>query len=153
MQRATIIEGTRRVLVVVALLVAAAAWSAPGAAAATRYARIHRVCAPARPHRASCLALSLVPAAASARGAVPYAAGAGAYATGPAGGFTPGDLATAYGYASATGGSGQTIGIVDAYDDPNLEEDLQMFDAQYGVAACTTANGCLTKVSQTGSTT
>ena len=54
---------------------------------------------------------------------------------------------------SATGGSGQTIGIVDAYDDPNLEADLQVFDAQYGLAACTTANGCLTRVSQTGSTT
>src|SRR5439155_24561564 len=50
-------------------------------------------------------------------------------------------------------GGDQTIGIVDAYDDPTLEADLATFDSQYGLSSCTAENGCLTKVSQTGSTT
>ena len=44
------------------------------------------------------------------------------------------------------------IAIVDAYDDPNIEADLAVFDAQYGLPACTTANGCFRKVNQTGGT-
>jgi kumamolisin len=42
-----------------------------------------------------------------------------------------------------TGGSG-AIGIVDAYYDPNIENDLGVFDSQFGLPSCTTANGCLT---------
>src|SRR5213592_3498959 len=30
-------------------------------------------------------------------------------------------------------GSGQTVGIIDAYDDPTVEADLQTFDAQFGL--------------------
>src|SRR2546429_9143386 len=41
-------------------------------------------------------------------------------------------------------GSGQTVGIIDAYDDPTVEADLQTFDAEFGLAACTIATGCLT---------
>src|SRR5438128_444209 len=116
---------------------ASLASSAAAVAAGTRYARVHAACGQPRPHRARCLALNLVPVTASARGAVPYEAGAGTYASGPAGGFTPGDLATAYGYGAATGGGDQTIGIVDAYDDPTLEADLATFDSQYGLSSCT----------------
>jgi subtilase family serine protease len=39
-------------------------------------------------------------------------------------------------------GSGQTIAVVDAYDDPNAEADLATFTAQFGLPVCTTANGC-----------
>ena len=68
--------------------------------------------------------------------------------------------ATAYGPAQFHGGynlptttaTAQTIAIVDAYDDPNAESDLAVYDAQYGLPACTTANGCFRKVSQTGTT-
>ncbi|MFJ7493430.1 carboxypeptidase regulatory-like domain-containing protein [Streptomyces sp. NPDC097727] len=52
----------------------------------------------------------------------------------------------------ADGGAGQTIAIVDAYDDPTAEEDLAVYRAQYGLPACTTANGCFKKVDQRGGT-
>ncbi|HEV2371598.1 MAG TPA: PKD domain-containing protein [Streptosporangiaceae bacterium] len=80
------------------------------------------------------------------------AAGAtGAGTIGPNGGLTPGDLGTAYGLTT-TGGSGQTVAIVDAYNDPNINADLQTFDSQYGLAACSTTNGCLQVVNQAGGT-
>ncbi|MFB6849280.1 peptidase S8 [Streptomyces sp. NPDC056373] len=70
-------------------------------------------------------------------------------------GYGPSDLRSAYGLtsAAASNGSGRTIAIVDAYDDPNAESDLAAYRSQYGLPACTTANGCFKKVSQTGSTT
>jgi subtilase family serine protease len=69
-----------------------------------------------------------------------------------AGSYGPAQFRTAYNLssASATGGSGQTIAIVDAYDDPNIESDLAVYDNQYGLPACTTANGCFGKVNQSG---
>ncbi|MGI8668203.1 MAG: hypothetical protein ACR2N4_19600, partial [Jatrophihabitans sp.] len=42
---------------------------------------------------------------------------------------------------------------MDAYNAPNAEADLGVYRSQFGLAACTTANGCFRKVSQTGSTT
>ena len=50
------------------------------------------------------------------------------------------------------GGTGQTVAIVDAFDDPNAESDLSTYRAQYGLPACTTANGCFRKVDQRGGT-
>jgi subtilase family serine protease len=43
-------------------------------------------------------------------------------------------------------GHGQTIAIVDAYDDPTIESDLATFDEHWGLPECTTANGCFTKI-------
>ena len=45
------------------------------------------------------------------------------------------------------------MAIVDAYNDPNINADLQTFDSQYGLAACSTTNGCLQVVNETGGTT
>jgi subtilase family serine protease len=42
----------------------------------------------------------------------------------------------------SSGGSG-TIAIIDAYHDPTIEKDLGVFDAAYGIAACTVKNKCL----------
>ena len=53
---------------------------------------------------------------------------------------------------SLTAGAGKTIAIVDAYDDPTAERDLNVFSNQFGLPACTTANGCFKKVNQTGGT-
>ena len=47
-------------------------------------------------------------------------------------------------------GAGQTIGIVDAFDDPNIASDLTTFSSQFGLPACTTANGCFTKATPQG---
>jgi subtilase family serine protease len=52
----------------------------------------------------------------------------------------------------ANQGAGATIAIVDAFDSPNAELDLNTFSTLYGLPACTTANGCFTKVDQTGGT-
>jgi subtilase family serine protease len=70
-------------------------------------------------------------------------------------GYGPSDLQSAYGLTSAAAsrGSGQTVAIVDAYDDPNAEADLAKYRSYYGLPSCTTANGCFKKVGQTGSTT
>lgn len=74
-------------------------------------------------------------------------------AAGTPGGYGPLQFRTAYNLPSGTGGSGQTIGIVDAFNDPNIERDLGVYSSQYGLPACTTANGCFKKVNQTGGTT
>jgi subtilase family serine protease len=67
-------------------------------------------------------------------------------------GLGPADLRKAYSLASAavTRGTGQTVALVDAYDDPTIESDLNAYRAYYGIPACTTANGCFKKVNQDG---
>lgn len=66
-------------------------------------------------------------------------------------GKTPTDIRSAYGLTGLNSG-GRTVAIVDAYGYPNAERDLGIYRAQFGLSACTTANGCLTIMSQTGST-
>ena len=56
-------------------------------------------------------------------------------------GYGPSDLVSAYGLP-ANGGAGQTVAIVDAFDDPSAEADLATYRAQFGLPPCTTANGC-----------
>ena len=67
-------------------------------------------------------------------------------------GYNPADLQSAYKLPSSTAGSGQTVAIVDAYDDPNAESDLGVYRSQFGLPPCTTANGCFKKVDQNGGT-
>jgi subtilase family serine protease len=62
-------------------------------------------------------------------------------------GYGPNDLRSAY--AITTNGT-STVAIVDAYGYPNAEADLAVYRAQYGLPACTTANGCFKKVNQNG---
>ncbi len=66
-------------------------------------------------------------------------------------GYGPAQFRSAYGL-TASGSSSTTIAIVDAYDDPNIESDLGVYSSQFGLTACTTANGCFKKVNQTGGT-
>ena len=73
-------------------------------------------------------------------------------ATVPSGAYGPAQFRGAYQLPSTSAGSGQTIGIVDAYDDPNIESDLAVYSSQFGLPPCTTANGCFKKVNQTGGT-
>jgi len=67
-------------------------------------------------------------------------------------GYNPADLQSAYNLPSSTAGNGQTVAIVDAYDDPNAASDLNVYRSQFGLPACTTANGCFKKVNQNGGT-
>ncbi len=64
-------------------------------------------------------------------------------------GFGPPDLQSAYAIPTS-GGAGVTVAIVDAQDDPNAEKDLGVYRTQFGLPACTTANGCFKKVNQNG---
>jgi subtilase family serine protease len=67
-------------------------------------------------------------------------------------GYGAPDVQSAYALAAAAASAGgsQTIGIVDAYDAPSAEADLGVYRSQYGLSACTTANGCFRKVGQAG---
>ncbi|WP_051950757.1 S53 family peptidase [Actinacidiphila yeochonensis] len=69
-------------------------------------------------------------------------------------GYGPADLQSAYNLGSAVAagaGDGTTVAIVDGYDDPTAEADLAVYRSTYGLPACTTGNGCFTKVGQDGS--
>ncbi|MGD0517598.1 MAG: hypothetical protein ABSA26_08695, partial [Thermoguttaceae bacterium] len=59
--------------------------------------------------------------------------------------YTPAEIRAAYGITGD--GTGQTIAIVDAYDNPNVLSDLKAFDAHYGLS-----NPTFVKVNQKGST-
>jgi subtilase family serine protease len=68
-------------------------------------------------------------------------------------GLSPATIKSVYNLpTSLTAGTGETIAIVDAYNDPTAEADLATFSSQFGLPACTTANGCFKKVNQTGGT-
>ena len=125
----------------------------PATAGATYYAVGKRVChEPKKPGRAACFAMYREIVKKGTRGAHAFKRAAGATApgtVGPAGGLTPSDLGTAYGLTT-TGGSGQTVAIVDAYNDPDINANLQAFDSNYGLRACSIANGCLRVVNQNG---
>jgi hypothetical protein len=71
----------------------------------------------------------------------------------PIAGYFPANLQSAYQLPSSTAGTGETVAIVDAYNDPNAESDLAAYRSQFGLPACTTANGCFQKVNQTGGST
>ena len=65
---------------------------------------------------------------------------------------TPAFLEQAYdlAYLSQTHGGADTVAIVDAYDDPSAQTDLNTYRSAYGLPACTASSGCFRKVNQTG---
>jgi hypothetical protein len=65
--------------------------------------------------------------------------------------LTPANINAAYNLPAST--LTNTVAIIDAFETPNAESDLAIYRAQFGLPACTTANGCFRKVGQTGSPT
>jgi Putative Ig domain len=65
-------------------------------------------------------------------------------------GYGPGQLQSAYNLtlASAAAGKGETVAVVDAYNDPDAAANLNTYRAHYGLPACGT--GCLRKVNEEG---
>ena len=59
---------------------------------------------------------------------------------------------TPYAVAPASGYSGRTVAVIEAFDDPVIEADLARYRATFGLPPCTSANGCFTKVNQYGGT-
>jgi subtilase family serine protease len=69
----------------------------------------------------------------------------------PTSALAPAQVRHAYAFDQVSNqGAGQTIGIVDAYDDPNAEADLGAFDAQFKLPACTSSNSCFEKIYSKG---
>jgi subtilase family serine protease len=115
--------------------------SASGGRPYTLPANVERVChKPTDPEKASCLALQRTDIG---RGAHPKATAS--YEKG----YTPSDLRSAYLLGAPeiqAGGSGKTIAIVDAYDNPNALQDLKVYRQQFGLATGPT----ITKMNQNG---
>jgi hypothetical protein len=138
----------RAVLVVAALLLAGPAVTVAQAAATASPAARHAL--PAHAHKRVC---SFAPSGAAACNAHIVTSSANATplaTTSYSFGYRPVDLQTAYGIGAGVGAP--TVAIVDAYDNPNVEADLGVYRSQFGLPACTTANGCFKKVNQSGGT-
>ena len=73
------------------------------------------------------------------------------HATHTPSGMSPAQIKQAYGFPANLEGAGQVIAIIDAFDDPNIESDLATFSTQFNLPACTTSNGCFTKLYASGS--
>ncbi|MGO9321319.1 MAG: IPT/TIG domain-containing protein [Solirubrobacteraceae bacterium] len=124
--------------------------------------RVERLCGVPRPGAASCAAMKLVAASltpAELRASAATQAGEEASGARPTvteespipGYLTPQDLRAAYSLPSETAASPtQTIAVIDAFDDPTAEADLGVYDEEFGLPACTTANGCFRKVDEEG---
>jgi hypothetical protein len=65
-------------------------------------------------------------------------------------GYGPQDLQSAYFLPSSSAGAGQTVAIVDAYDDPDAAADLAVYRSDWGLPACTVASGCFRQANQKG---
>jgi subtilase family serine protease len=111
------------------------------AAAPAPVANVVSSCAAAKPGFASCLALirtDVVQASRAASAISPNALPSG---------FGPADLRSAYSLTSVSqsGGSGVTVAIVDAFDNPNVASDLATYRSTFGLPPAT-----FTKVNQNG---
>ncbi len=113
------------------------------------------VCAAVGPGQARCLAVRLVPQTGAARAhnhpigmSTRRAITAGRAADG-AYGLTPADLHSGYNLP-AEASTQQTIALVDAYNDPKAEEDLEIYSKEFGLPLCTKANGCFEQLNQQG---
>lgn len=159
---------TLRFLVVGSL----AAIGAPSTATAATVAPLPRsnyvvrpACVAPAPGRASCLALGLTPKTAAARTRVHPLATRSAPHTGlakasecavdyPSSCLTPLDLRNAYfpgEQPQAPALEPQTIALVEAYNNPSAEADLNVYAGEFGLPLCTKANGCFKQVSENGS--
>jgi subtilase family serine protease len=75
--------------------------------------------------------------------------------TAPSGyGYGPGSLQSSYNLTSASSsdGKGESVAVVDAYNDPNAVSDLATYRSAWSLPACNTATeaGCLSVVNQNG---
>lgn len=144
-------------VVVLASLAAAPAGASPDPLGTVLAWIVQPLCGRPAPGNASCDAVELVHrrvargelGADAATEAQPAALPAAS--RGPAGGFSPAGIATAYGIdAGSSAGSGQVVAIVDACIDPRIAADLNTFDAKYGLPAETASS--FRQLSMTGTT-
>jgi len=98
-------------------------------------------CAKATAGHMACLSLVRTDVTPHRRAAHPNAIPAGV-------GYGPSQLQSAYQLPSSTAGSGQTVAIVDAFNDPNAASDLAAYRSAAGLPAC--GAGCFSVVNQNG---
>ncbi len=120
---------------------------------------VHSVCGAPAPRHVACLAQELVPKTTAARARThplgirtANAIRAGSAAQG-AYGLGPQQLRNAYFPGEeprAPASQPQTIAIVDAYNDLGAEADLRVYDEEFALSECSTANGCFEQVNQKG---
>src|SRR5436190_19448374 len=125
-----------------ATAVAVVGFTAPGSAGASTSTSVlvpQPLCTALAPGHRSCQAIRLVTKQVSSTQAAQWRAeglarpaAVTALADGPAGGYSPNQVAKAYGL-NADGATTQTVAIVDAFDDPTAITDLNTFDDQYGL--------------------
>jgi hypothetical protein len=107
------------------------------------------------PGRMGCLSIADPPAVKTASGYKILGAGPSLEGGGEGGGIDPKELQEAY-KIPATGGTTQTVAIVDAYDDPNAEADLAKYREKYKLPECKKENAkkevthCFRKINQKG---
>jgi hypothetical protein len=125
--------------------------------------RAENVCSAPPPGSAGCLGIRLIASSITAadleatakRQAGELASGASPAVSNktPLGGLKPQDLHSAYSLPTEVlSSSVQTIALVDAYNDPTAEADLAVYDKEFKLPACTSANGCFRKLDQEGHT-
>ena len=116
-------------------LLAVALLATPSAFAQTTtlYAIGKPICKqPAKPDMARCFAMRRVVVSKATPGARAFKVADGARPStstvGPAGGLTPGGFRHRLRLLADGDGTGQTVALVDAFNDPNINTDLQTFD-------------------------
>jgi subtilase family serine protease len=130
--------------------IAVAAAAGPAAAASSRHVatgapNVRRACPEtANPAMAACMVLIRTDVKQRTAAVVGYV---------PTGyGFGPSSLQSAYNLPSSTHGSGETVAVVDAYNDPDAVSNVATYRSSWGLPACNTSTkaGCLTVVNQNG---
>jgi hypothetical protein len=132
---------------------ATASTATAGTAASARPApSFRRACALAStPGTAACLAIINLSAPQQSSAAMRSSLTARPAATAPTtDGFGPSSLQSAYKLPSSTAGSGQTVAVVDAFNDPDAASDLATYRSDFGLPAC--GSGCFSVVNQNGKT-
>jgi subtilase family serine protease len=69
-------------------------------------------------------------------------------------GYGPSNFQTAYNLPSSTAGVGETVAVIEAFNDPDITANLATYRSAWGLPACNTSTGagCLTVVNQNGET-
>ncbi len=113
---------------------------------------VRQLCPAAGSGHARCAAEALV---LRSNGALVHPRVARASAGSPVYGDAPTYLQQAYDLSSLSqlNGNGDTVAIVDAFNDSTAESDLQAYRSFYNLPACTTANGCFRKINEHGGST
>jgi subtilase family serine protease len=131
------IGGVVPALAALSLSVSAYALSGPVLVSGNTYHRA--ACAPTVGHVAHCHARVVTDRAGHAKVAK-YP---------PVSGYSPASLRSAY-KITGNGSSSTIVAIVDAYGYTKAESDLGVYRSNFGLPACTTANGCFKKLNQNG---